>query len=153
MKALVSPLDALESERRMPDRYLRWGLLGRLVWLIARPTQRKAYRQLLRRQCQDRGPVPAELWKSLVRHNIALGVEEVLAEACWAERFSFHPNDPWLVIGEWETGDLSELDALFRIERKFGVELPRKQFAESVVAGLTFGDLVTMIEKVRHTSS
>ena len=79
--------------------------------------------------------------------TIAMKVEKILAEACWGERFSFHPDDPWLVIGEWEVGDLSELDALFRIEEEFGIGLPRNEYAERIIAAMTFGDLVTVIEK------
>ena len=32
VKALTSPLEAVAFERAIPERYSRWGFLGRLTW-------------------------------------------------------------------------------------------------------------------------
>ena len=131
----------------MPDCYSRWGYVGILVWWCLRPTKWKRYKQSLRRQLQERGPISADVRQTPRRKSIASDIEIILGEACWGEHLSFHPQDPWSVIGEWEVGDLSELDAVFRIEKKFGLTLIKKEFSEQVTAGLTFGDLVTIVEK------
>ncbi|MBL7042622.1 MAG: hypothetical protein ISR77_28560 [Pirellulaceae bacterium] len=131
----------------MPNRYLRWGIVGRLAWWWSRPTKWQAYFRSLKRQVNKRGPISADVWQTPLRRKIANDIELILSDACWGERLSFHPDDSWLVIGEWEIGDLSELDAVFRIEKRFGVELPRKELGERIMAGLTFGELVTIIEE------
>jgi hypothetical protein len=69
----------------------------------------------------------------------------VLHDKCWPDQLSFHPNDYWLVIGEWEIGDLSELETLMEIEKRFGLNFP-KGFGDRIDQGLTFGDLVGFIE-------
>jgi len=102
---------------------------------------------LLKRQIKQRGPVPDEAWQTPRRRRIAEQIEEILSVACWAERLVFHPVDSWSIIGAFEIGDMSELDAVCRIEKRFGVELCNKQFGERVAAGLTFGELVTLIEQ------
>ena len=104
------------------------------------------YFRSLSRQVNERGPVSADVWQTPLRRNIANDIEAILSDACWGERLSFHPDDPWLVIGEWEIGDLSELDAVFRIEKRFGIELPRRELGERIMAGMTFGEFVSIIE-------
>ena len=117
-----------------------------MVWWCLRPTKWQAYFRSLRRQVRERGPITEDVWQAPLRKRIANDIEVILSQACWGERLSFHPDDPWLVIGEWEIGDLSELDAIFQIERRFGIELPKTEFGQRVMAGLTFGELVSIIE-------
>lgn len=101
----------------------------------------------LKQQLAERGEVPVDVWGSGARQEIARRIEELLAEHCWGERLSFHPDDPWLVAGEWEVGDLSEAEVLMAIEGEFGVKLPAGgELAELLVAGWTFGDLVSRVE-------
>lgn len=149
MNAVSSPLNSTELERPAPSRFSRWGFVGILAWWWLRPTKWQAYFQSLKRQVNKRGSISADVWQTPLRRKIANDIELILSDACWGERLSFHPDDSWLVIGQWEIGDLSELDAVFRIEERFGIELPRNEFVEQVMAGLTFGELVTIIEKQR----
>lgn len=150
MNALTSPLEFVELARAIPDRNSRWGMLGRLIWLSVRPSVRRTYRRLVERQLDQRGSVPTDVWKTPARAAIANEIETILAVACWGERFSFHPDDPWLVIGDCEIGDLSEVDAIFRIERRFPTGLSLKEYGDRIKQGMTFGDLVTLIEEARQ---
>lgn len=153
MNALVSPLKSNDLDRPIPKHFGIFGLVGRMIWKIMRPTRWQAYCQSVKRQIGVRGVVPDQAWETSTRLQIARQIEEILAASCWSERFSFHPDDPWLVIGQWEIGDLSELDAWWKICKLF--ELPydkeyfEKNFARRIEQGMTFGDLVTIIEEHR----
>lgn len=87
------------------------------------------------------------MWQTPLRRKIANDIETILSDVCWGERLSFHPDDPWLVIGECEVGDLSELEAIMKIEKKFGVELNTKDIFKRIAVGLTFSELVAIIEE------
>ena len=149
MQALVSPNQTRDLERTIPERFIAWGLLGRVIWKIIRPTEWQAYHTSVERQVHARGVVPESVWRTPELAAIAKRIETILAENCWGKPLSFHPDDPWLVVGEWEIGDLSELGAYYCICKEFG--LPRgkeyfmKNFAERIALGMTFGELVTFI--------
>jgi hypothetical protein len=145
MKAITSPLKLADIERPIPEALARWGILGHALWLCLRPTKWQAYFQSIKRQVEERGMVPESAWGTPRRLAIARRIEAVLHDKCWPHQLSFHPNDCWLVIGEWEIGDLSELEALMEIEERFGLNFP-KDFGDRIDQGLTFGDLVGFIE-------
>jgi hypothetical protein len=98
----------------------------------------------LKSQIASRGLVPPEMWGSHEQHEVARRIEEVLCRVCWGEHFTFHPLDPLLVVGEWEVGDLSEVQALMEIEREFAITISREELDELLANG-TFGDLVNLV--------
>lgn len=101
--------------------------------------------QSLRRQFRERGPVGPDVWESERRWEIAKQVTEILNDACWREEFSFHPKDAWAIIGKCEIGDVTDIEALYRIERSWGLKSPCDELWGQVKEGLTFGDVVTYI--------
>lgn len=147
MQPIVSPLKTADVARPIPKGLERLGIVGRVLWLCFRPSWRFAYFQSVKRQVEERGSIPDSVWGTPRRLAVAREVEDILAVACWQERLSFHPDDPWRVIGEWESGDLSELDALWRIGDRFGCDLQTKAFAKQIVEGLTFGEMVSFLEE------
>lgn len=80
------------------------------------------YLESLRQQIAERGPVPSDVWGSQARLKVAREWEAILSEFCWGGAgLQFHPADPWFIVGEWEIGDLSELEALMEAERRFDI--------------------------------
>jgi len=147
MNAIVSPREIDDGlTRAMPGHLVRWGILGRLIWWLWQPTEWHAYFQSIERQVRERGPVPEGVWGTPQRLAIAKRIEEILGKVCWPKRLSFHPDDPWLVIGELQVGDLSEVEALMEIEEQFCLDLP-EDFVNETAALLTFGDLVTIVQR------
>jgi hypothetical protein len=151
MQALVSPYQTRDLERAIPAWLNAWGLVGRILWKIFRPTVWQAYHASVERQIQARGTVPESAWGTPERVVIARRIEVILARCCWGQPLSFHPADPWLVVGEWEIGNLSELDAYYCICKEFGLpqgkEYFRNHFAERIARGMTIGEFVTFIEQ------
>ena len=82
------------------------------------------YRAAVIAQATARGEVPPEVWSGASRHAIAQKLQRRLCEA-WGIDLSFHPEDPWLVIGEWEAGDLSEVEVLMCTRTNLGVRSQR----------------------------
>lgn len=151
MNTIVSPLETPDLARPIPGGLVRLGIVGHALWLCLRPTKRQAYFQSIKRQVEERGPVPDDVWRTPRRLAIARQIEAILGDVCWPERLAYHPNDPWLVIGEWEIGDLSELEALWKIGERFGfpvtTDFIRGDFAKRITEGLTFGELVSFVEE------
>jgi hypothetical protein len=151
MQALISPYQTRDFERTIPERLNAWGFVGYIFWRVIRPTEWQAYHDSVERQVKARGIVPDNVWQTLERAAIAHRIEAILAQCCWGKQLSFHPEDPWVVVGEWEIGDLSELDAYYRICKEFGLPTGREffmqNFAERIEHGMTFGEFVTFIEE------
>jgi hypothetical protein len=104
------------------------------------------YIRALKHQLAKRGAVPAGVWGDQARQDIAKKVEGILCEHCWREYLAFHPDDPWMIVGEWEVGDMSEVEVLMEIEAAFKVVMPAgKTLMELLGNGWTFGDLVSHI--------
>ncbi len=102
----------------------------------------------LKRQLDERGPIPVAEWGDPERLAIAQQIEAILAEACWGERLQFHPDDPWRIAGKLEIGDLSELDALFRIQKRFRISLKFDELKSQFLSqGGTFGDFVDLVRQ------
>lgn len=97
------------------------------------------YRNDLRRQILARGKIPDSVWESPERLAIARKIEDILAANCWDEPFRFHPDDPYAVVGEFEVGDLSEVEAVMDIEDSFDIKIPDKALQG------TFAELVDYI--------
>ena len=83
-------------------------------------------------------------WAGFGDHGTAMDVQNLICNACWGEEFSFHPCDPYMVVGEWEVGDLSEVEAVLEIEERFRVNLPRDKL-ERIIEGGTFGDFIELV--------
>ncbi|MBL9090097.1 MAG: hypothetical protein JNL96_02665 [Planctomycetaceae bacterium] len=132
MKQLVSPLETAE-----------WKTLGWRRW----GNGRRCYVASLQQQMRERGPVPDEAWETAERLTIARKIEAIVADACHFTELRFHPDDPYRIVGDWEIGDLSELDALFQIERCFRISLPRSEVSPLVERRATFGEFVDLIQE------
>jgi len=105
----------------------------------------------LQSQCEKRGEVPANAWLGGERYEVARQIEGILGEVCWGVTLSFHPDDPFSVVGEWEIGDMSEVHALMNIERRFAVEISDEELQQLVADG-TFGDFVDMVQRKRNAA-
>lgn len=111
----------------------------------------KQYFDSLKQQLKERGPVPPEVWGDPERLEMASQIEAFLEDCCWGERLHFHPKDPWRVVGEFDIGDLSELEALMDMEKKFGVDLSLENLAPFMACEPTFGDFVDLIREKQHS--
>lgn len=126
-----------------------------VVRQIVYGTEWQRYYRSIRRQITARGPVPDVAWVSEERCSAARRIEGILTERCWGDDFTFHPDDPYRVVGEWEVGDLSEVDALAEIGGDFGVHIDQDAIARLVEKGLTFGgfvDYVLNLQRRREAS-
>ncbi len=152
MKQIVSPITLGHTKRTITPSLERLPFLGKLLWFFIRPSKWRAYFLSIKQQTEERGPVTKEVWESSERYAIVKKIEEILAESCWGEKFSFHPNDPYFIIGGFEAetlsmvGDLCDVEALMEIEDFFDVKFP-ENFKEFFAGDPTFGDVVTLIEK------
>ena len=140
MKPLQSPIDLGDVK---PAAW--WNLWMGPNWM--------KYFDSLARQIEERGPVPREVWETQERADIAEQIEEILYTTCLLTPIQFHPDDPWKVIGEWEVGNFSEVQAIQDIATLFSIRLPLHKFAHRVEAGLTFGELVDWILTKRRLAS
>jgi hypothetical protein len=139
MKNLVSPIELGDT--------LRTGILAcvPIVRQVVYGTQWQRYYRSIRRQITTRGPVPNAAWVSEERCSAARRIEGILKEMCWGDDFTFHPDDPYRVVGDWEVGDLSEVEALAEIGEDFGVQIDQDAIARLVEKGLTFGGFVDYV--------
>ena len=103
------------------------------------------YLDSIKRQIQERGDVPDEVWGDPQRLAIARQIEAIIADACWGECFKFHPDDPYVVVGEWEAGDLSELECLMEIEDQFGIHFADDEMQPHFERNITFGEFVDLV--------
>lgn len=148
MKALESPLSNGDMYPPPPDPYSNWGVVGRAAWVLRRKfTGGDRYLGSLKRQITERGTISPDVWGTDRRRRIAEQLHRILYTACWRENLSFHPSDPWMIVGKCEVGNMSELDAVLRIEKAFKVNLLAKDFWGRVQNGLTFGNLVTYLDE------
>jgi hypothetical protein len=138
----------------VPSCYGKWGYAGQLLWTLRLSVMSgDRYLQSLIRQTRERGTVPPDVWNTHRQREIAKIIADILVSACWGEQISFHPSDPWIIIGKCEVSNMSDLDAIYRIEKAFNVKLFDNDIAEKVLNGLTFGDLVCYIEKNERQDS
>lgn len=114
-------------------------------------TRWQCYFDSLKTQLHERGPVADDAWGGQDRLEVARQIESILAECCWGENFRFHPSDPYLVVGEFEIGDLSELEALMEMEERFGIQLPDDEMREFLNRGPTFGEFVDLVRQKQRT--
>jgi len=71
-------------------------------------------------------------------------VSATISEEVWNSKLHFHPDDPYLVVGGLQTGDLCEIEALIALEQDFGLQLPRE-----VLKSWKMKDMVTFIMEHR----
>jgi hypothetical protein len=129
-----------------PDVYAKWGRIGELLWKVHLYVHSAdLYSQSVKRQVADRGAVGKDAWGTQHRWQIAQRISEIVAIACWNEHLSFHPNDAWRIVGKCEIGNMSDVDAVCRIEKEFQLVSPCDELWQRVKDGLTFGDVVTYI--------
>ena len=144
MKALVSPFE-LGAVRPFP----KGCLLGGLHHIFVYPIAWRRYRSSLIDQCAARGPVTESHWPSPQHFAVAERLRPIFAGSCWAvPELTFHPADPMAVVGEFEIGDLSEVEHIMDVEDEF--ELPKLGPELELLLsrdGVTLGDLVEFLLK------
>jgi len=138
MRPLQSPRET--GELANPAMGWRW-----LVSLVTGPDRWQRYRNSLKRQIAERGPISEDAWQDPERLEVARAIERILDDCCWGERFRFHPDDPYVVVGEFEAGDLSEVEALIEIEKKYGIRFNDKEMESFLRTNPTFGQFVDLV--------
>lgn len=141
MKPLESPYDIGEVEQR-ENKYF----FSKIKSLFSESEFAK-YVKSLKRQMKERGCVRPECWSDPERAKVAKEIEFILSEINWGEKFSFHPDDPYYIVGEWETGDLSELEAILAIEEQYSIEISDGEIDELLNNKSSFGNFVDMVLK------
>ena len=106
------------------------------------------YRDSLRKQIADRGPITDSTWGSPKRLEVARRIEGILSEVCWGEDFHFAPDDPYSIVGEFEIGDLSETEGVMAIEQEFGIKIPWQEMMAEIGENPTFGQFVDYVMKL-----
>ena len=139
MKAITSPKK--NGDLNTTGRFARVPILRAMLY----GTEWQRYRDSLRRQLGERGPISDSVWGSAERLDAARRIESILKDHCWGEEFRFHPDDPYVVVGEWEIGDLSEVEALMEIEDAFGVKIKDEDMKAAIGEDPTFGEFVDYI--------
>lgn len=67
--------------------------------------------------------------KYIYEIKIRYFLESLLREYFWFKRskadpeIMFHPNDPYFIVGGFQTGDLSEIEILMKLEDKYNISL------------------------------
>jgi len=156
MQPIVSPIELGHTESEIPPLLKKIPFIGKLLWSVTGPTKWRLYFLSIKKQVEERGPVLPEVWPSPEQYEIAKKVEDILAESCWEERLSFHPSDPYSIIGGFEAenlqtfGGLSDDEAIMSIEYFFKIQFPEdhKDFFEK---NPTFADVVSFIEENTKT--
>jgi hypothetical protein len=136
----------LESPLKNDDLYPKgWCSKVPILRSILYGTRSQRYQNCFRHQLADRGPVPDSAWVNSERLAAARVIERILEENCWFEEFRFHPDDPYSIVGEWEIGDLSEVEALMAIEEQFGIEIEDDTMNKALGEAPTFGQFVDYV--------
>jgi hypothetical protein len=141
MKTLVSPKESGEINPK--GRFSHVPVLRSLIY----GTDWQRYCNSIRRQCAQRGPIPDSEWGTPERCDVARKIKAILKEACWGEDFEFHPDDRYAIVGEFEIGDLSEIEALMEIETQFGIKTD-DDFRAILGEDPTFGEFVDYVMKL-----
>jgi predicted nucleotidyltransferase len=105
----------------------------------------RRYFRSIKRQVEQRGPIPDAVWETDERRRAAKTIEKVLSEICWGEYFTFHPDDPFYVIAEFEIGDLSEVEAMMEIETQLGIKIDDETIDRFLKNKATFGAFVDYV--------
>ena len=108
----------------------------------------RRYRDSIRSQLSDRGPVPNSAWGDPKRLEVARKIEGILAKVCWGENFHFAPDDPYGIVGEFEVGDLSEVEGVMAIEQEFHIKIPWEEMKGEFGEYPTFGQFVDYVMKL-----
>jgi len=146
MKPLVSPKengDLAEEKPPVKSSNVLLKILSRIR--IISFNNWRIYFESIQRQIQERGPVPDSAWQTTQRLETARKIEGILEENCWHEGFTFHPDDPYKVVGEWEIGDLSEFEAKIEIEYQFDIRIEDEQIRQMLEKNITFGEFVDYV--------
>jgi hypothetical protein len=138
----VEPLQPIISPLKLDD------LGAKSIKELLFGSKWKRYRDSLRKQLADRGLVPDSAWGSPKRLAVARKIEGILAEVCWGENFRFAPNDPYAIVGEFEIGDLSELDGVMAVEKEFGIKILWKEITAEIGECPTFGQFVDYVMRL-----
>ena len=138
----VEPLQPIISPLKLDD------LGAKSIKELLFGSKWKRYRDSLRKQLADRGLVPDSAWGSPERLAVARKIEGILAEVCWGENFRFAPNDPYAIVGEFEIGDLSELDGVMAVEKEFGIKILWKEITAEIGECPTFGQFVDYVMRL-----
>jgi len=139
MKAITSP--KRNGDLDIKGRFARVPVLRVMLY----GTEWQRYRDSLRGQLAERGAISDSVWGRAERLDAARKIERILEEYCWAEEFRFHPDDPYVVVGEWEIGDLSEVEALMEIEEVFDITIKYEEMSASIGEEPTFGEFVDYV--------
>lgn len=141
--ALLSahPLHVLQKMKPLESPFSNGQIIRKWYHQLPGFLPRQKYIAALEEQIKERGKTNEAEWKTSEHFAVAKRIREILCEHCWEVEFDFAPQDPWFIIGEFEIGDLSEVEALMAIEEEFEVTLLKRNDLDS----LTFLDLVDQI--------
>ena len=127
-----------EKSKRLP-------LIGWQVSALISVSRLRSIEYELERQFATRDPQPPDYWQDETRRQNA----EMIIDACieaiaWPHRH-FIPNDNFGVMISIRTGDLCEMDAMFRIEKGLGRRLRNEEWRHLV--DLSLGEVVEYLSK------
>jgi len=143
----VKPMQPIISPFKLSD------LSAKTVKELLFGSKWQRYRDCLRKQLADRGPIPDSAWGSPQRLEVARKIEGILAEVCWGEDFRFEPNDAYSIEGEFEIGDLSEVEGVTAVEKEFSIKIPWEEMKAEIGEDPTFGQFVDYVMKLASNNS
>lgn len=124
-----------------------------LLWIIpallfGRKREARHANKFVEQQLSARAEIPDDIWGETCQADIARTVrEQVVAAIAW-EHPRFIPQDPFGIMICWQSGDICELDAIWRIQKAFGYASRDKSFlglTYEELSKLTFGEVVDRI--------
>ncbi|QDU58591.1 hypothetical protein Pan181_48300 [Aeoliella mucimassa] len=117
-------------------------LVGRYVSVFVAEARLSSVEGDLERQFNLRDPSPVDYWHDDLRRQIAEGIIDACVEAIGWTHSHFVPDDNLGVMISIRTGDLCELDAIFRIEKLLGRRHSKEEWLHLVE--LTLGEVVEL---------
>ena len=102
----------------------RWvPIVGWLVGAVLERRRTGPIERNLYSQFESRPPHAVDYWRDEAQSRVAHVITDSCVQACGWPHSHFIPDDSLGVMLEFRTGDLCELDAIFRIEKALGVKL------------------------------
>ncbi len=104
---------------------------------------RKDYAHI-NRQLKARGPIPPSVWgDDPTRQRVGAIVAKICEDCNPWESDRFIPDDPFWIVWGLPWGDLSEVEAIIRIEEQLGIELRDGDLRP--MPDMTFGQVVDLL--------
>lgn len=104
------------------------------------------YRDGLEEQFQKREASHPSDWKSQRHFEISQKITEIINKEAWQFKtpYTYYPDDPYYIMGEFEVGDLSEVEILMDIEKAYTIQFP-KNMGELITDELTFEGVIDLV--------